>query len=637
MPNIFSCAHQNHCDFANQRLLSIYVMKIAQYIAKIRSRTAQLEQKTDQELKQLSLDLKYLAMTKTPVKRLIPEGFALVVEAARRHLGMVHYDVQLQCGVEMAFDRIAEMKTGEGKTLTTSLVSYLYAIRGQGTHVITFNEYLAERDCEILRPIYLALGLTCGVLKENMPPEQRKEIYRRDLTFGAAKEFGFDFLRDRMAIAQSKNPKAGVMRGTHFALVDEADSIMIDEARTPLVIGMVSQTEQETVSNCCSWAAQHAPAFLEGIDFSYDQMKKSVELTAAGIRKCRNLPENQSTRSVSIQQIYGYLKNAIKVKRDFHLDKNYAIIDDEIVIVDEFTGRPAEGRQWQQGIHQAVQAKEALKVTPPNRQAATITIQSYFNLYKQLCGMTGTAFTSRKEFKKVYKKKVARIPTHRPIKREQFTTKIFRTNLEKYDAIAEDVSQAVAKGRSVLIGNRSVAGSELLSQALHKRQIKHFVLNAKFIEKEADIVKLAGQPSRVTVATNMAGRGTDIKLHDSVKATGGLHVILTELHESERIDWQMIGRGSRQGDPGSYQFYFSLEDEILRLGLGDEKAAKLKRVYANHPRLNAKQLLRYFRQAQAKLERRYLTDRLIVQKQDVERQKSHFETGQDPYLNVVTS
>jgi len=549
MPNIFSCAHQNHCDFANQRLLSIYVMKIAQYIVKIRSRTAQLEQKTDQELKQLSLDLKYLAMTKTPVKRLIPEGFALVVEAARRHLGMVHYDVQLQCGVEMAFDRIAEMKTGEGKTLTTSLVSYLYAIRGQGTHVITFNEYLAERDCEILRPIYLALGLTCGVLKENMPPEQRKEIYRRDLTFGAAKEFGFDFLRDRMAIAQSKNPKAGVMRGTHFALVDEADSIMIDEARTPLVIGMVSQTEQETVSNCCSWAAQHAPAFLEGIDFSYDQMKKSVELTAAGIRKCRNLPENQSTRSVSIQQIYGYLKNAIKVKRDFHLDKNYAIIDDEIVIVDEFTGRPAEGRQWQQGIHQAV-------------QAATITIQSYFNLYKQLCGMTGTAFTSRKEFKKVYKKKVARIPTHRPIKREQFTTKIFRTNLEKYDAIAEDVSNAVAKGRSVLIGNRSVAGSELLSQALHKRQIKHFVLNAKFIEKEADIVKLAGQPSRVTVATNMAGRGTDIKLHDSVKATGGLHVILTELHESERIDWQMIGRGSRQGDPGSYQFYFSPQTSL---------------------------------------------------------------------------
>lgn len=612
-------------------------MNAAQYIATIRSRAAQLEQKTDQELKQLSLDLKYRAMTKTPVKRLIPEGFALVVEAARRHLEMVHYDVQLQCGIEMAYDRIAEMKTGEGKTLTTSLVSYLYAIRGQGTHVITFNEYLAERDCEFLRPIYLALGLTCGVLKENMPPEQRKEIYRRDVTFGAAKEFGFDFLRDRMAIARTKNPNAGVMRGTRFALVDEADSIMIDEARTPLIIGMVSQSEQKKVSDCCSWAAQHAPAFLEGTDFTYDQMKRSVELTAAGIRKCRNLPENQSTRGISIQQIYGYLKNAIKVNRDFHLDKNYAIIDDEIVIVDEFTGRPAEGRQWQQGIHQAVQAKEALEITPPTRQAATITIQSYFNLYEQLCGMTGTAYTSRKEFKKVYNKKVTRIPTHRPIKRKQLATRIFRTNQEKYDAIAEDVGEAIAKGRSVLIGNRSVAGSEILSRSLHKKQIEHVVLNAKFIEKEADIVKLAGQPSRVTVATNMAGRGTDIKLHDSVKATGGLHVILTELHESERIDWQMIGRGSRQGDPGTYQFYFSLEDEILRLGLGDEKAAKLQKVYAKRRRLSARQLLRYFRKAQAKLERRYLTDRLIVQKQDVERRKNHFETGQDPYLNVVTS
>jgi len=550
---------------------------------------------------------------------------------------MVHYDVQLQCGIEMAFDRIAEMKTGEGKTLTASLVSYLYAIRGQGMHVVTFNDYLAERDCEILRPLYLALGLTCGVLKENLPPEQRKEIYRRDITYGSAKEFGFDFLRDRMAIAQSKNNNAGVMRGTHYALVDEADSIMIDEARTPLVIGMVSQSEQQTASDCCNWAAKHAPAFSEVADFTYDEMKKSIELTAAGIRKCRNLPESQSTQSVSIQQLYGYLKNAIKVKRDFHLDKNYAIIEGEIVIVDEFTGRPAEGRQWQQGIHQAVQAKEGQEITPPTRQAATITIQSYFNLYEQLCGMTGTAFTSRKEFRKVYKKKVKKIPTHRPVKREQLPTRIFHTNLEKYNAIAEDVVDAVAAGRSVLIGNRSVAGSELLSQSLQSKGVKHFVLNARFIEKEADIVELAGQPSRVTVATNMAGRGTDIKLHDEVKATGGLHVILTELHESERIDWQLIGRGSRQGNPGSYQFYFSLEDEILRLGLGSERAAKLQKAYANHDYLSPDRLLRYFMKAQAKLERRYLTDRLMVQKQDVERQKNHFETGQDPYLNVVSS
>lgn len=612
-------------------------MNTSRYIARIRSRATQLEKMTDQELKQLSLDLRYLAMTNTPVRRLIPEGFALVVEAARRHLDMVHYDVQLQCGIEMAFERIAEMKTGEGKTLTASLVSYLCAIRGKGMHVITFNEYLAERDCEILRPLYLALGLSCGVLKADQSPEQRREMYRCDITYGAAKEFGFDFLRDRMAIDQSKKADAGVMRGTYYALVDEADSIMIDEARTPLVIGMISKSEQETVTECCNWAAEHAGGFAERADFAYDEMRRSVELTAAGIRKCRNLPGNQSTRSVSIQQLYGYMKNAIKVNRDFHLDKNYAIIEGEIVIVDEFTGRPAEGRQWQQGIHQAVQAKEGQEVTPPNRQAAMITIQSYFNLYEQLCGMTGTAFTSRKEFKKVYKKTVKRIPTHRPIKRKQLPTKIFRTSQEKYDAIAEDVQHAVAAGRSVLIGNRSVVSSELLSASLEKIQVEHVVLNARFIEKEAEIVELAGQPSRVTVATNMAGRGTDIKLHDSVKQNGGLHVILTELHESERIDWQLIGRASRQGNPGSYQFCLSLEDEILRLGLGDEKAAKLQKTFANHRRLNVRQVFGYFLKAQAKLERRYLTDRLILQRQDKERQKNHFETGQDPYLSVVSS
>ena len=612
-------------------------MQTAQYISKIRSKAAQLETETEQELRRISLDLKYLAMTNVPVQRLIPDGFALVIEAARRHLGMTHYDVQLQCGIEMAFGKIAEMKTGEGKTLTASLVSYLHALRGQGMHVVTFNDYLAERDCESLRPLYTALGLTCGVLKDGLPSDKRKEVYRCDITYGSAKEFGFDFLRDRMAIAQSKNPRAGVMRGTHCALVDEADSILIDEARTPLVIGMISQSEQKMTSDCCLWAALHAPKFQEAVDYSYDQMKKTCELTAAGIRKCRNLPENESTRQVSIQQIYQYLKNGIKVYRDFQLDKNYAIINDEIVIVDEFTGRPAEGRQWQQGIHQAVQAKEGLEVTPPTRKAATITIQSYFNLYEKMCGMTGTAYTSRREFKKVYRKEVVKIPTHRPAVRKRLPTRIFRTIHEKCEAIADDVTAAVDNGRSVLIGNRSVAGSEVLAHSLQRREIDHVILNAKFIEKESEIVELAGQPGRVTVATNMAGRGTDIKLHPSVKKSGGLHVILTELHESERIDWQMIGRGSRQGDPGSYQFYLSLEDEVLKLGLGEAKVLKLQQVYSKHTRLDPRHVFQWFQQAQSKLERRYLTDRLILQQQDIDRQKNHFETGQDPYLSVVSS
>lgn len=611
-------------------------MKFSDYIPRIRSRTNEIAGETDDALKRMSLDLKYRAMTRVPTEKLICEGFALVVEASKRHLGMVHHNVQLQCGIEMAFGRIAEMKTGEGKTLTGALVCYLYALRGQGMHVITFNDYLAERDCETLRPVYTALGLTCGVLKENTPPDHRKEIYRRDLTFGSVKEFGFDFLRDRMAIARTKSPQAGVMRGTHYALVDEADSVMIDEARTPLIIGMADQSGHDVTISCCQWAAAAAGEFEEDVDYTCDPMKKSIELTAAGIHKCRNLPENESTKTVSIQQLFHYIKNAIKVNRDFHLNKNYAIIEDEIVIVDEFTGRPAEGRQWQQGIHQAVQAKEGLEITPPSRQAATITIQSFFNLYENMCGMSGTVYDSRREFKKVYGKTIAKIPTHRPVDRTQFPTRVFRTSQEKFEAIAEDVKQGIAEGRSILVGNRTVVASETLSKLFHERQIEHFVLNAKLLEKEAEIIQLAGNPSRVTVATNMAGRGTDIKLDKAVKASGGLHVILTELHESKRIDWQLIGRASRQGDPGSYRFYLSLEDEILKLGLGKEKAERLKRKFARQKNLNPRALLPYFFKAQRKLEKQYLTDRLIVQKQGIERQKNHFETGQDPYLNTVS-
>ncbi|MEL7498503.1 MAG: preprotein translocase subunit SecA [Planctomycetota bacterium] len=612
-------------------------MKQSPYIHRIRARVRQLKDLPDQRLKELGLDLKYRAMTGVPIRRLINEGFALVVESSRRHLEMVPYDVQLACGVELALGRIAEMKTGEGKTLTASLVAYLLALFGRGMHVITFNDYLAKRDCETLRPIFASLGLTTGVLQEKVPPNQRKEIYRRDITYGSAKEFGFDFLRDRLAIAQTNNPQAGIMRGTHYALVDEADSIMIDEARTPLIIGMVNQSEQTIAHGCCRWAAEHAPAFSEDQDYTYDHVQQTVKLTAAGMRKLRNLPESEFTPRVSIQQLYANMKNAIKVYRDFHLDKNYAIIDGEIVIIDEFTGRPAEGRQWQQGIHQAVQAKEKLEITPVTRQAATITIQSYFNRYQHLCGMTGTAYTSRREFKKVYKKKVIRIPTHRPIDRTQHPTLVFQTAQEKFAAIADEVVECVKAKRAVLIGNRSVGASELLSRFLDERGVPHAVLNAKYLEKEAEIVEQAGQPGRVTVATNMAGRGTDIKLHSQVRESGGLHVILTELHESQRIDWQLIGRGSRQGDPGTYRICLSLEDEILQLGYGPAKAEKIRAKFRKSKTLSPRVLLKYFLAAQRKTERRFLVDRLIVLKQDVERQKAHFDTGQDPYLNVVMS
>lgn len=612
-------------------------MKKSQLIKRIRSRVRSLKRLSDEDLRSKSLDLKYLAMTGTPIKNLIPSGFPLVVEAARRRLDQMHYDVQLDCGIQLALGNIAEMKTGEGKTLTATLVGYLLGLYGRGMHVITFNDYLAERDRDLLKPVYELLGLSVDVLKEDLPPEQRAATYRCDITYGSAKEFGFDFLRDRLEIAKTGNPNAGMMRGTEFALVDEADSVMIDEARTPLIIGMVNESEEAVSQACFRWAAEHVHAFEEELDFTFDHVIQQIKLTAAGIRRLRRIPGDEGTRQVSIQRLYADMKNAIKVHRDFHLDKTYTIVDGEIVIIDEFTGRPAEGRQWQQGIHQSVQAKEGLEITPATRQAATITIQSYFNKYKHLCGMTGTAYTSRRELKKVYKKKVVRIPTHRPIDRVAMDTRVFASLNEKFAAIADETQAMLKQGRAVLIGNRSIGASELLSQFLTEKDISHTVLNARHLEREAEIVESAGQPGTVTVATNMAGRGTDIKLHPSVCEAGGLHVIITELHESQRIDWQLIGRGSRQGDPGSFRFLLSLEDEILQIGFGPARANRLREKLAKRKSWVDREVVKYFYSAQRKTERKHLTDRLIVLKQDTERQKMHYDTGQDPYLDVVTS
>ena len=408
-------------------------MKHSALISRIRKRARKWQQSDDAQLKEAGIELKYRAMTGVPIKHLIPTAFSLVVEAASRHLNQTHYDVQLACGIELALGNIAEMKTGEGKTLTASLVAYLFALYGRGMHVVTFNDYLASRDCETLRPIYSALGLTAAVLTDQLEPDQRRAAYQQDITYGSAKEFGFDFLRDRLAIAQSENPRAGIMRGTHYALVDEADSIMIDEARTPLIIGLINPNESETTDQVCQWSAQHADQFVEDEHFEYEHLKQQVKLTAAGISQLRSLPETPATRAISIQQLHDRLRNAIKVRRDFKKDKHYAVVDDDIVIIDEYTGRPAEGRQWQKGIHQAVQAQEQLEISPVTRQAATITIQSYFNRYQHLCGMTGTAYTSRREFKKVYRKQVVRIPTHRPTQRTQYPDAGVRNDGTKID------------------------------------------------------------------------------------------------------------------------------------------------------------------------------------------------------------
>lgn len=610
-------------------------MSLQGKIQQIRKLADQYQRLSDEQLRTKSAALKFQAMSGKPIRTIAVPGFALVTEASRRCLGQVHYDVQLICGLQMVAGHIAEMKTGEGKTLTASLAGYLLAIRGQGLHLVTFNDYLAERDCEELRPVYQMLGLTVDVLSTDDQTQRRKEAYQCDITYGSAKEFGFDFLRDRLQVASTGNINAGVMRGTNYALVDEADSILIDEARTPLIIGMINQAEQTVNQNCFQWAAKHADRFEENAHYRYDHLRQSVKLNAEGIKLTRSFPQNDGTRQVSIRQLYDFMQNAIKVRRDFLLDKNYAIQDGEIVIIDEFTGRPAEGRQWQDGVHQSVQAKEGVEITPATRQAASITIQSFFKRYKMFCGMTGTAWTSRKELKKVYKKKVVPIPTHRPVDRFRYPDRVFRNANEKFEAIAESTRQLLAEGRAVLIGTRSVGKSEHLAEALKAAGVEFQILNARNLEMEADIVALAGKSASVTVSTNMAGRGTDIKLSPAIRETGGLHVILTEIHESQRIDWQMIGRGSRQGDPGSYQIFVSLDDEILQVGLGPTRAQQLLDKYAQSNRKNLDSLMPIFRDAQKKTERRYLTDRLIVLKQDLERQKSLFDTGQDPYLNTV--
>ncbi len=609
-------------------------------IRQIRSLSPRSDKLNDDELQKQSLGLKYQAMTGRSLKGLIPQGFALVVEAARRHLGYSHYDVQLECGIRLVLGQIAEMKTGEGKTLTASLPVFLQALAGRGAHVITVNDYLAVRDRELLRPVYDALGLSSAVITSEMEPDQRSRAYRKDITYGSAKEFGFDFLRDRMKrlrLSESglePSPERLVMRGLQFALVDEADSILIDEARTPLIIGMVDRTEEAISQDCFYWASASAAEFIEDEDFTYDHLHQKVKLSIAGRNRLRQIPQNNGSTQVSIRELYAYMENAIKVRRDFQLDKNYAIRDGKIVIIDEFTGRPAEGRQWQQGIHQSVEAKEGVEITPATRQAARVTAQNFFRKYRYLAGMTGTAWTSRREFSKVYNKKVSRIRTNRPVQRQTWPVKVYGDFISKMNAVRDEIVQVIKQGRAVLIGTRSVAKSELLSKLLTDRKVIHKVLNARHLESEADIVAAAGQPQSVTVATNMAGRGTDIKLHDIVRNHGGLHVILTEIHESQRIDWQLIGRGSRQGDPGSYRIFVALDDEILEMGLGPSRAKRLRHKY-NGSQEVTRSAFNYFRLAQRKAERRHLVDRMILLKQDKERLEHLFETGQDPYLDVV--
>jgi preprotein translocase subunit SecA len=620
-------------------------------VEEIAAHEGELQKLDDRQLRKTSLSLRFRAKSGERLEGLMPEAFALVREAASRTIELRHFDVQIMGGIALFRGCIAEMDTGEGKTLTATLPLYLHALVGRGAHLATVNDYLAARDAEIMRPVYKMLGLTVGVIQSQDPQDQRRKAYACDITYGTAKEFGFDFLRDRLLLrrmGRTQNDFLGegssqrwddggeqpVQRTAHFCLVDEADSILIDEARTPLIIGSLGEKAREQVVATYQWAAENAPLFEEEEDYDYDHDTRQVELTAVGRQRMRALPQPELLRGIGLVDLYQYTERAIKVYRDFHLDQQYVIRDGEIVIVDEFTGRLAEGRKWRDGIHQAIEAKEEVEVSVPTGQAARITVQDLFLRYRHLAGMTGTAITSAREFRKIYRTRVVRVPTNRPVKRRQLPVRVFGTSDQKWHAIVEEVRELHDAGRPVLIGTRSIDKSQRLSELLQQAKIPHSVLNANEIAKEAEIVARAGEKEKVTVATNMAGRGTDIKLGTGIADMGGLHVICTEMHDAARIDRQLYGRCGRQGDPGTFRQYLSLDDEILRSGLGPKSADRLENIgHSAKGVLDAR--ARIFRRAQRKVERRHLRDRNMLLHHEKERKKLQREMGQDPFLDTA--
>jgi preprotein translocase subunit SecA len=528
---------------------------------------------------------------------------------------------------------------------------YLYSLAGKGCHLATVNDYLAKRDAEWMGPVYRALGLSVGIIQTQMPQPERRKAYASDVTYGTAKEFGFDFLRDRLLLRRIREGQTDLIGGLmgqqstaggekpvqgepYFALVDEADSILIDEARTPLIISAPATEAERLAVECYKWSASVADEFVEDVDYDYDHDKKTVELTRQGRQKVRTLPKPDAMDTVGMFHIYQYIERAIKVAEEFHLDRQYVVVDGEIVIVDEFTGRLAEGRKWRDGIHQAVEAKQGVEVTVATGQAARVTVQDFFLRYEKLAGMTGTAIASARELRKIYKCHVVAVPTNRPVIRERLPTRIFGDADAKWAAVVEEVCRLHAEGRPVLIGTRSIDKSQHLSDLLRQEGVGHEVLNAHHVEQEADIVAGAGLQGKVTVSTNMAGRGTDIKLGEGVLEIGGLHVICTEMHDSARIDHQLIGRCGRQGDPGTYRQYLALDDELLLNGLGPKPAHKLEEKGAASTNGSFDNLAALFRKAQKKVERHHFRDRRGLMYFEKQRKKMQRQMGQDPYLDT---
>ena len=605
--NVFSKVFGTHSQREVKRIMPL--------VEKTEALRPEMQKLTDEELRDKTREYKRRLEEGATIDDLLPEAFATVREAAKRVLGMEHYRVQIIGGIILHQGRIAEMKTGEGKTLVSTLPAYLNALEGKGVHIVTVNDYLAKRDAEWMGKVHEFLGLTVGVVLNDMKPEERRAAYGCDITYVTNNELGFDYLRDNMVIYKEQL----VQRDLHYCIIDEVDSVLIDEARTPLIISgqsgkstklyevcdiLAKQLERGEASHeMTKMAAIMGEEVVETGDFVVNEKDKIVNLTERGVKKVEKFFNIENLADPENLEIQHNVILALRAHNLMHRDQDYVVKDDEILIVDEFTGRIMPGRRYSDGLHQAIEAKEHVKVKRESKTLATITFQNFFNKYTKKGCMTGTALTEEKEFRDIYGMDVVEIPTNKPVQRKDLEDAVYMTKKEKFNAVVEAVKEAHAKQQPVLVGTITIETSELLSRMLRREGIQHSVLNAKFHEQEAEIVAQAGQAGAVTIATNMAGRGTDIKLDDVSREAGGLKIIGTERHESRRIDNQLRGRSGRQGDPGESRFYISLEDDLMRL-FGSERLMKIftSLGVAENEQIEHKMLSNAIQKAQEKIE-----------------------------------
>ena len=591
------------------------VRRIMPLVEKIESLRPEMQKLSDEELKNKTREFKKRLEEGETLDDLLPEAFAVVREAGKRVLGMEHFQVQLIGGIILHQGRIAEMRTGEGKTLVATLPAYLNALEGKGVHIVTVNDYLAKRDADEMGQIHRFLGLTVGVVLNDMKQDERRAAYNCDITYVTNNELGFDYLRDNMVIYKEQL----VQRDLHYCIIDEVDSILIDEARTPLIISgqsgkstklyeacdiLAQQLERGEASHeMTKMAAIMGEEVIETGDFVVNEKDKIVNLTEQGVHKVENFFHIENLADPENLEIQHNIILALRAHNLMHKDQDYVVKDDEILIVDEFTGRIMPGSRYSDGLHQAIEAKEHVKIKRESKTLATITFQNFFNKYDKKGGMTGTAITEEKEFRDIYAMDVVEIPTNKPVIRVDHEDAVYMTKKEKFNAVVNAVMEAHAKQQPVLVGTITIETSELISRMLKRQGIKHNVLNAKFHELEAEIVAQAGQAGAVTIATNMAGRGTDIKLDEIAREAGGLFIIGTERHESRRIDNQLRGRSGRQGDPGESRFYISLEDDLMRL-FGSERLMKIftSLGVAENEQIEHKMLSKAIEKAQEKIE-----------------------------------